>query len=502
MTEYSLERARKYEAEMEKQIPAGDRPAFHFTPRVGWTNDPKGFSYYDGKYHLFYQYNPYDVVWNSMHWGHAVSSDLLKWEYLPAALAPDKDYDSFGVFSGSAAALPTGEQLLMYTGVRKDAKGQEFQVQCVAKGDGKDYEKFEKNPVIDSSVLPEGFDAANFRDPKIWPTKEGFRCIAAAKDKDGLGALLLFESKDGFEWTYKGIADRNDGTFGRMWECPDFFCLDGKAVVMVSPQDMQPKDLEFPNGNGTLVRIGSFSEETCRFTPENCSAVDYGIDFYAPQTLLAPDGRRIMIAWMQNWDTCNSMGYGPHKWFGQMCLPRELEIRGGRLIQRPVREFDTLRKEKVEYKNVALEGKTGENGVITGAKAFEGVSGRCLDLELEIKTGEGAEPCHVFEMVFAADSSHRTVLRYRPFEGTIEIDRRESGSCRGHMQQRSCRVADRDGKLKLRVILDKFSAEVFVNGGEQVMTTAILTGEDACDIRFGAVGSACLDVTCYSIKRD
>ena len=173
MSECILEKARKYEKEKERQIPLSDRPVFHFTPRVGWTNDPNGFSYYNGKYHLFYQYNPYDVVWDAMHWGHAVSSDLLTWEYLPAALAPDERYDSFGCFSGSATELPDGEQLLMYTGVRKDEEGREFQGQCVAAGNGTDYKKIETNPVIDGESLPEGFDTANFRDPKIWRTASG-----------------------------------------------------------------------------------------------------------------------------------------------------------------------------------------------------------------------------------------------------------------------------------------------------------------------------------------
>ena len=103
-----LEKARKYEDEQGKQIKAEDRPAFHVSPYIGWMNDPNGFSYYQGEYHLFYQYYPYDTHWNSMHWGHVVSKDLLHWEYLPAALAPDEDYDKIGCFSGSAIELEDG----------------------------------------------------------------------------------------------------------------------------------------------------------------------------------------------------------------------------------------------------------------------------------------------------------------------------------------------------------------------------------------------------------
>ena len=111
--------ARAYENEMAKRILPENRPLLHLSPLVGWMNDPNGFSYYQGQYHLFYQYHPYDITWGPMHWGHAVSKDLLHWTYLPVVMAPDNDYDSFGCFSGSALELPDGRHMLMYTGVRK-----------------------------------------------------------------------------------------------------------------------------------------------------------------------------------------------------------------------------------------------------------------------------------------------------------------------------------------------------------------------------------------------
>ena len=117
MISQELQKARSYEAAKEKLIPKSDRPAFHLSSRVGWMNDPNGFSFYKGQYHLFYQYYPYGLGWNSMHWGHAVSHDLLHWSYLPAALAPDKDYDNRGCFSGSAVTLPDGRHLIAYTSV-------------------------------------------------------------------------------------------------------------------------------------------------------------------------------------------------------------------------------------------------------------------------------------------------------------------------------------------------------------------------------------------------
>ena len=147
-----LQKARAFEAEQGASIPADQRPAYHLTPFVGWMNDPNGFSFYQGQYHLFYQYYPYDTVWGPMHWGHAVSRDLIHWEYLPAALAPDAPFDQNGCFSGSAAQLPDGRQLLLYTGVlwetQPNGTHRDIQTQCVAVGDGLNYEKLPQNPVL------------------------------------------------------------------------------------------------------------------------------------------------------------------------------------------------------------------------------------------------------------------------------------------------------------------------------------------------------------------
>ena len=138
MTSQTLREARKYEEASEKMIKQEERPDFHLSVRTGWMNDPNGFSYYNGQYHLFYQYNPYAPHWDSMHWGHAVTKDFLHWDYLPAALAPDEAYDRDGCFSGSALTLPDGRQLLMYTGVLRERKENgehcDTQTQCPCRG--------------------------------------------------------------------------------------------------------------------------------------------------------------------------------------------------------------------------------------------------------------------------------------------------------------------------------------------------------------------------------
>ena len=489
-----LEKARAYEAENEKKITPEMRPAFHLTPRVGWMNDPNGFSYYKGQYHMFYQYYPYRPFWGPMHWGHAVSKDLLHWTYLPAALAPDEPYENGGgCFSGSAVELPDGRQLLVYTGVlsekQPDGTMHDVQQQCVAVGDGVDYKKYENNPVMTAKQLPEDSSRFDFRDPKAWRAADGtYRCVMVSCDKKGDGRAVLFESKDGFSWNFKNILIQNNGRFGKMWECPDLFELDGKSVLIVSPMEMEAEGLEYPNGHGVVCQIGIYDDNAGTFVCEQAQSIDYGIDFYAPQTVQAPDGRRIMIGWMQNWAFVNQHSED-EPWFCQMTLPRELTIVNGRLIQRPTKEFDACRKNPVSYQNV----------VVSGEKKLDGIEGRVADLELSIAP-ESKDGYYLFEMRFAQDDKHYTALRYRPHESELEIDRRYSDSRVAFIHQRSCKVRKNEGKLKLRVVIDRFSAEVFANDGEQVMSVTFTTDTAAKGISFVADGAVKLDITKYDIE--
>ncbi len=493
MISQTLREARKYEEATEKMISGNDRPEFHLSARVGWMNDPNGFSFYNGQYHMFYQYHPYDNIWGPMHWGHAVSSDLLRWEFLPAALAPDEPYDRDGCFSGSAVTLPDGRQLLMYTGVIKERLKNggvsEVQTQCLALGDGTDYEKYEKNPVLDEKDLPEGASRYDFRDPKMWRREDGtYYCIAGNRAADGSGQVLLFTSPDGFKWQYRKVLAANNNRFGKMWECPDFFKLDGKWVLIASPMDMLPSGFEYHNGNGTLCLIGDFDEKTENFSEEHNQAVDYGIDFYAPQTILAPDGRRIMIGWMQNWDTCNFRTQNI-SWFGQMSLPRELSIQNGRLYQNPVRELEKLRQNKVSCQDV----------LVSDTVRLEGIKGRKVDMELTIRPCDGEAMYQKFAVRFAQNEKYQTSLSFRPRESILKIDRKFSGSRRAIIHQRRSRVNSKNGELKLRIILDRFSVEAFVNDGEQVMTAIIYTEQQADGISFFADGAALMDVVKYDL---
>ena len=492
MISEALQKARDFEAQYAPHIPDRERPAFHVTPTIGWMNDPNGFSVYQGEYHLFHQYYPYDNEWGPMHWAHLKSRDLIRWERLPVALAPDEPYDAAGCFSGGAVELPDGRQLLMYTGVRRnrntDGFIQEIQTQCLAIGDGVNYEKLACNPVLTEADLPKGGSAVDFRDPKIWREEDGtYHAVIGNRTQDTSGSILLYRSADGLQWELERVLDRCCNQYGKMWECPDFFPLDGKQVLLTSPQDMMPVGLEFHAGNGTLCLIGDYNPEGKGFSRQFVQAIDYGLDFYAPQTLLTPDGRRVMIAWMQNWSTVGAKPYHC-RWFGQMTLPRELSIRGGRLYQTPVRELDNYRGQCVMHHNIPVSGEVN----------LPGVQGRVLDMTVTVHPIAN-ESYRWFRIRIGKDGEHETIIRYRPDQGTIKIDRTRSGLRHDIVHTRSFLVRYQNGEIKLRLILDRFSLEVFVNDGEQAASSVIYTRQDATAISFEAGGTVLMDVEKYDL---
>ncbi len=484
-----LDKARAYEEKYDDFIRDDDRPGYHLTPRVGWMNDPNGFCYYKGQYHLFYQYHPYSTKWGPMHWGHVVSDDLVRWRYLPAALAPDRPYDKDGCFSGSAVELDDGRHLIMYTGDRcerrSDGSTRVIQTQCLALGDGLDYEKCDVNPVLTASDLPEGFSEADFRDPKLWREPDGsFACVVACRTGDGSGAVLLYRSDDAMHWRFADVLDRCYNEYGRMWECPDFFRLGGKQVLLACPQEMSPLGLEFANGHHSMALIGSWDGQ--RFTREQVQSMDYGLDFYAPQTTLSPDGRRLLVAWLQNWDTCVSPDAA--RWFGQMGTVRELGMRDGRLIQNPVRELELLHGREVTYAGVPVSEES----------TLPGVYGRLVDLSVTV---EPQETCYdIFRLKVAKGSQHYTSISYMPSSSTLRLSRSHAGINHDFVHERDCRVRSDGGRIKLRVLLDRFSVEVFVNDGEQALSAVIYTPLTSNGISFECCGDAVISVTKYDIN--
>ncbi|HEM3428077.1 TPA: glycoside hydrolase family 32 protein [Streptococcus suis] len=321
----TVEKANAYIQAEKVTLDPTFRPERHFVPEIGWINDPNGFVYFKGEYHLFYQFNPYESVWGPMHWGHAKSKDLVNWEHLPVALAPDKDYDKDGCFSGSAI-VKEDTLWLMYTGNIVNEDGSVRQVQNMAYStDGIHFEKIAQNPVATEELLPEEVIANDFRDPKIFEKDGRYYSIVATKHKDGVGCIVLLGSDDLLDWQFESIFLKGQAHQGHVWECPDYFEVDGQEYLIVSPMRYQKEDNDFVNINSNIFVTGHVDWDKKVFVADSFKEIDHGHDFYAAQTTEGPEGERVMIAWMHTWGrplVTNDLG---HKWYGQMTLPRLLK---------------------------------------------------------------------------------------------------------------------------------------------------------------------------------
>ena len=483
---FILEKVRKYEKEFINCISKEEKPSFHLCAPIGWINDPNGFSTFNNEYHLFYQYHPYDVVWGPMYWGHSKTNDFIKWEQLPIALAPEASYDMGGCFSGSALEYD-GKHVIMYTGVldNKDENGERVvrQTQCIAIGDGENYEKLECNPVITHEMLPEGSSLEDFRDPKIWREGEEFYCVVASRSNDGSGQILMYKSNNLKEWEFVTIVDNSKNKVGRMWECPDLFSLNGKGVLIISPQEVKATKDGFHNGSNTAYLIEKYDNEKKSFERESCNVIDFGLDFYAPQTLESIDGRRIMIGWMHSWE--NRIIPNEFKWCGMMTIPREIRIKDNNVIQTPIKEIENYYGDTVKYEKITIDKEV----------SLEGINGRVLDMTLDIDASKAEE----FEIKFAKNNEYETIIRYYSKRNTIEFDRSYSGKYGDILHKREMKVKDNDGKLRMRLVLDKYSAEIFANDGEQVMTSTFYTPLDAQDITLSSKGKSILSIEKHKI---
>lgn len=353
-------------------------------------------------------------------------------------------------------------------------------------GDGLHYKKISGNPVILSEQLPEGFSREDFRDPKVWREEETYYLVVGNKNKQQDGQVVLFESKDLKKWQFVSVLADNQGKYGKMWECPDFFPLGEKYILVVSPQDMQADGVEFHNGNQAVVLIGEYDRQKYRLQEDQVSSLDYGTDFYAPQTLKTEDGRRIMIAWMQSWDM--NIKPAEQKWNGMMTIPRELELREDRLYQRPIKELENYRTEPVAY--------TGRE--ISGKCQLPGIRGRVMDLMVELQEGDYKE----FTVSFAANERYQTSFRYICDTQTIEFDRTYCGMVRDAVCRRDMKLKRVEKTLKLRFLLDRFSVELFVNDGVQTFTSTFYTPLEAEDIVFECDKKAVVNIEKYNISLD
>ncbi|NJN33582.1 MAG: glycoside hydrolase family 32 protein [Saprospiraceae bacterium] len=475
------------------------RPVFHFTPPQNWMNDPNGMVYFEGEYHLFYQHYPDSTVWGPMHWGHAVSKDLMNWAHLPIALYPDKlGY----IFSGSAVVdkkntsgfgkkgqTPLVAIFTYHDMVSEKAGNINFQTQGIAYSldKGRNWTKYAQNPVVNNPNL------RDFRDPKvIWyePTQNWVMTLAAGDH------VAFYSSKNLKNWEKTGEFGKNEGTHGGVWECPDLFpmTVEGtnkvKWVLVVS---INPGSVN--GGSGTQYFTGTFDGKffSNDNKPNTTLWLDYGRDNYAGVTWFgAPNNRRLFLGWMSNWSYATRVP--TTKWRSALTLPRDLVLKntakGLRIFQNPVKEQKILRgvSQKLTIQNMGEPLQLNPKTPCAELSLTFDVEKSSGDIEIEVRNAQ----------------KERLIVGYEKARNQFFIDRNEAGKKdfeKGFAGRHYAPRISTDSILTLNIHLDVASIELFADGGVTTMTDIFFPNEDFTQLIIGnKKGVYLVDGTMWALK--
>nr|WKN38836.1 glycoside hydrolase family 32 protein [Tunicatimonas sp. TK19036] len=469
------------------------RPVYHFTPPGHWMNDPNGMVYYDGEYHLFYQHYPDSNVWGPMHWGHAISEDLVHWEHLPIALYPD----SLGyIFSGSAvvdkqntSGLGTTDNpplIAMFTyhdpqGEREGRNDYQYQAIAYSTDRGRSWTKYEGNPVVENPGIKD------FRDPNMFwhePSQQWVLIFAAAD------RVRFYNSPNLIDWTFTSEFGENSGSHGGVWECPDIFKLtvDGeeKWVMLLSINPGGPN-----GGSATQYFVGDFDGKA--FTndnPEETSLwLDYGKDNYAGVSwsdVPEEDGRRIFIGWMSNWQYANVVP--TYAWRSAMTVPRTLELvsteEGVRLASRPVKELETLRESSASVEAGTLEESRDLTELLDAPSAT---------IELEVSFDLTGATASEMGVVLANTLGEEVRIGYNLADQEYYVDRSKAGKTDFSDEFPGRHLAPRiasGNTLTMHLLVDVASVELFADDGKTVMTEIFFPNEPLNQVSLFADGGS------------
>lgn len=464
------------------------RPEYHHTPAYGWMNDPNGLFYKNGEWHLYYQWNPYGSQWENMHWGHSVSSDLLHWRDLGCAVEPD----ALGtVFSGccvvdenNTSGFGAGAIVAMYT----SAGESQTQSLAYSTDGGKTFTKYAGNPVITA-------DVPDFRDPHIFWNEaiRQWNLILAAGQE-----MRIYTSGNLKEWRYESSFGMGYGSHGGVWECPDLFPLpvegtdETKWVLICNINPGGPA-----GGSATQYFTGSFDGHV--FTPDTAPDVsrwlDYGKDHYAAVSFdNAPQGRRVMIGWMSNWQYAATVPTLQYRSANTIAREPFLFYEEGMLWcgSRPAREMQSLRGDILLKTTLTAKKKPV-------SKTFNAADG-AYEIVIDIAPKRGEE----LTLTLSNGNGEKVEMTYRETENSFTVSRDESGQTSFSEFFRSqTTAAVRGGKLtKLRLFIDKSSIEAFLNDGKTVMTNIVFPSEPYNTLAVeGKNGSKVQSLTIYNLAK-
>lgn len=441
------------------------RPAWHISPPTGLLNDPNGFIFHNGEYHLFYQWYPYACEHKDKHWVHLTSLDLINWSQKPLALAPSDWFDSHGAFSGHAVSQ-SDELYLFYTGnVRIGEERERHTTQCLAVSkDGINFEKY--GPVI--GELPPGV-TPHCRDPKVFKHNGKWIMLLGVQTDALKGRIAIYKSDDLYQWEFFKLCGEEFGDFGYMWECPDFFELNGQHFTVIGPQgiDALGEHHTIPHHNG-IAKAKIDDDGSIQL--KEFEHLDCGFDFYAPQTLLSEDGRRLIVGWMGLPDETNHPS-SDNGWIHQLTCIRELTFVDGKLKQNPATELVKLRHSKEMYTLNNSEIDPGKNQ---------------YELIAELDWGD--------ELQLFKGCKHQVDISLRESDNTLILDRRNTLIREGD----TIRTVQLDSvKVKLQILVDTSSVEIFINNGEHVLSARIFVEESSSKVALQ--GSA--DIELYMLEQ-
>ena len=449
------------------------RQKYHFEVPAGWCNDPNGFSVFRGKYHLFYQHNPYMAEPGDYraYWGHAISENLVDWEYLPIVLAPVDAYDKAGCWSGCALELED-KMYIMYTGL--DERNERQQGQCMAVSeDGIYFEKTDDNPILAETLC--SADKKDFRDPCIW-RENGEWNMVIGSTKDNFAQTLLYRSEDLKNWKFVNTMTESLGELGTVCECPNFFQLGEKRVLFTSPHGL--------NHRKSVYLTGDFDYPAGKFFWNNYGEIDWGMDYYAPQVITDKKGRKIIIGWMNSWDWmpwCDGKYYTTALgWCGAMAIPREVRMdREGNLSFMPIEELQKYRSGELVQKDITV----GEEGI----SVETGDNAHCeIIMELDLKK----TTAKTVRLELKSDGKEKALVNFNLTRGEIEFDRSSTLDrikCKRKAPFRSV-IED---TCKIHLFIDSSSIEIFTDHYRTCMTNTVYVPKDATGIKiYGMEGTA------------
>lgn len=424
------------------------RPKLHITAKKGWINDPNGFTYYKGKYHLFAQHNPYDVKWDTMHWLHFTSEDLLDFKEEGIVLFPNENYEKdYGCFSGSA--IVNGATLyLLYTGANENK-----QVQCLAAStDGINFVKSHFNPVISEFNLPDDFTSVDFRDPKILEKDGTFYVFIGARRKDRGVSILLYKTLDFRNYGFINEILRLDDLKNGMIECPDVFFVDkdkNEICLIYCPQFKEKVKNKFQNIHSTVYQTGIIDFENGILTHlSDVKELDYGFDFYATQTL-QKDNKTYLIAWENMWD--RNYPSRIENYVGQFTIVREIEVKDCCIYQSFISSIKNYYLDEYKLNNVLIKDEFKD----------EKLNDRNCRIEVEISSSSDYQISieDDFDMVINTNNNSITISRNNMDEEIINKDLTDA-------KNRTIDIEEDLKNVKFDIIVDNSCIDILINDGK------------------------------------